>query len=394
LIHYIGYYNEPGDIEEREPMKVFASTEKMNYIASILSKSNKVRIVSPGFSCSHGSFEEKKIEKKDFDVIYLKTHGDGKNNLSLKKIAVAAKEIRSYISYHVRSDDKIIFYSVPSMWLFLKDILTRYDWILELEELYYFDKPHINPIRWVYKSLENGAIAMSKKIIYVSETLKKKVGKDGVVIYGPFEDYEPNTAPVRSKTDVKIIYTGSIDETRGAFLLAKAFAQGSEMRMLPNGLNIEVSFIGYFHGRNAYKQKKEFMTILDSINRNGIKAVFKENLSGNELREEIIKADICVMPQKISSKFSEYSFPSKLPRYLSYGKLVVSSAIKPVVESSFGGLVISYYSDNTAELLKAITRAIELVRSGESCEYENKILNKIRKMVSEQEENLIRFLDN
>jgi len=394
LIHYIGYYNEPGDIEEREPMKVFASTEKMNYIASILSKSNKVRIVSPGFSCSHGSFEEKKIEKKDFDVIYLKTHGDGKNNLSLKKIAVAAKEIRSYISYHVRSDDKIIFYSVPSMWLFLKDILTRYDWILELEELYYFDKPHMNPIRWVYKSLENGAIAMSKKIIYVSETLKKKVGKDGVVIYGPFEDYEPNTAPVRSKTDVKIIYTGSIDETRGAFLLAKAFAQGSEMRMLPNGLNIEVSFIGYFHGRNAYKQKKEFMTILDSINRNGIKAVFKENLSGNELREEIIKADICVMPQKISSKFSEYSFPSKLPRYLSYGKLVVSSAIKPVVESSFGGLVISYYSDNTAELLKAITRAIELVRSGESCEYENKILNKIRKMVSEQEENLIRFLDN
>ena len=39
------------------------------------------------------------------------------------------------------------------------------------------------------------------------------------------------------------------------------------------------------------------------------------------------------MPQKISSVFSEYSFPSKLPRYLSYGKLVVSSAIKPVIES-------------------------------------------------------------
>lgn len=394
MIHYIGFYNESGDIEEREPMKVFASTEKMNYIASILSKSNKVRIVSPGFSCSHGSFEEKNIEKKDFDVIYLKTHGDGKNNLSLKKILEAVKEIRNYISDHVRSDDKIIFYSAPSVWLFLKDILTRYDWILELEELYYFDKPHINPIRWVYKSLENGSIATSTKILYVSEALKRKVRKDGIVIYGPFEDYHPNMQRVRSKTDVKIIYTGSIDETRGAFILAKAFAQGSEMRMLPKDLNIEVSFIGYFHGRNAYKQKREFMTILDSINRNGIKAVFKENLSGNELREEIIKADICVMPQKISSKFSEYSFPSKLPRYLSYGKLVVSSAIKPVMDSSFGDLVIPYYSDDTEELIKAITKAIELVYSGKSCEYENKILNKIRKMVSEQEENLIRFLDN
>jgi len=393
LIHYIGFYNEPGDIEEREPMKVFASTEKMNYIASILSKSNKVRIVSPGFSCSHGSFEEKKIEKKDFDVIYLKTLGDGKNNLSVKKILVAAKEIRNYIRDHVRREDEIVFYSAPAMWLFLKNILTRYDWILELEELHYFDKPHINPIRWVYKSLENSTIAMSKKIIYVSETLKKKVEKDGIVIYGPFEDYQPNTPPVRSKTDVKIIYTGSIDETRGAFLLAKAFAHGSEMRMLPNDLNIEVSFIGYFHGRNVYKQKEEFMAILDSINRNGIKAVFKENLSGSELREEIIKADICVMPQRISSKFSEYSFPSKLPRYLSYGKLVVSSAIKPVMESSFGGLVIPYYSDDTEELLKAITKAIELVYAGKSCEYEKEILNKIRKMVLEQEENLVRFLD-
>ena len=394
MIHYIGFYNEPGDIEEREPMKVFASTEKMNYIASILAKSNRVRIVSPGFSCNHGSFEEKNIVKKDFDVMYLKTHGDGKDNLSMKKILVATKEIRNYISDHVKSDDKIIFYSVPPMWLFLKGILTRYDWVLELEELHYFDKSHINPIRWVYKSLENGAIATSRKILYVSEVLKQKVGKDGVVVYGPFEDYQPNKQRVRSKTDVKIIYTGSIDETRGAFLLAEAFAHGSEMRMFQKDLNIEVSFIGYFHGRNAYKQKKEFMTILDSINRNGIKAVFKENLSGNELREEIIKADICVMPQKISSKFSEYSFPSKLPRYLSYGKLVVSSAIKTVMESSFGDLVIPYYSDDTGELLKAITKAIELVRSGEPCEYENKILNKIRKMVSEQEENLTCFLDN
>ena len=393
MIHYIGFYNEPGDIDERKPLKVFASTEKMNYIASVLSKKNKVRVVSPGFSTANNNFTEKNIEKEKFEVRYLNAFGDGKEALTVKKIFSGAKEIKRYIDSEVRHDDKIIFYSVPSMWLLLRNTLIKHKCILELEELYYFDKSIMNPIRCVYKMIENDAISRISRIIYVSDTLKKNVQKDGIVIYGPFESYQPSITDTKDKSEVNILYSGSIDETRGAFNLAKALVYISEKGLLDRKLNVRVSFVGYFHGKNAYRQRKDFVGILELINKNGIKAVFKENLSGDEMKKEIIGADICVMPQKISSVFSEYSFPSKLPRYLSYGKLVVSSAIKPVIESPFGGLVVPYYSDDADVLAAALVKAIDLVYSGEFCGRKDKILNEIRKLTSKQEKELLELLN-
>lgn len=93
MIHYIGFYNEPGDIDERKPLKVFASTEKINYIASVLSQENKVRIVSPGFSTTNNNFTEKNIEKEKFELRYLSTCGDGKEALTVKKIFSGARDL-------------------------------------------------------------------------------------------------------------------------------------------------------------------------------------------------------------------------------------------------------------------------------------------------------------
>ena len=211
MIHYIGFYNEPGDIDERKPLKVFASTEKMNYIASVLSKKNKVRVVSPGFSTANNNFTEKNIEKEKFEVRYLNAFGDGKEALTVKKIFSGAKEIKRYIDSEVRHDDKIIFYSVPSMWLLLRNTLMKHKCILELEELHYFDKSIMNPIRCVYKMIENDAISRISRIIYVSDTLKKNVQKDGIVIYGPFESYQPSITDTKDKSEVNIPAYGCSD---------------------------------------------------------------------------------------------------------------------------------------------------------------------------------------
>lgn len=162
LIHYIGFYNEPGDIDERKPLKSFASTEKMNYIASILSRKTKWGLFHPGFQPSI-AFSKKRGLKRKFEVIYLSACGDGKDALTIKKIIWGAREIKNYITKFVEVDDKIIFYSTPAMWLFLRNTLMRYEWILELEEIYYYDKSKINPIRYAYKLLENDAIRNSKK---------------------------------------------------------------------------------------------------------------------------------------------------------------------------------------------------------------------------------------
>lgn len=65
----------------------------------------------------------------------------------------------------------------------------------------------------------------------MSETLKKKVGKDGIVVYGPFESCEEDEKIVnhgRIDKSINVLYTGSIDKVRGAFTLAEAFAQISE----------------------------------------------------------------------------------------------------------------------------------------------------------------------
>lgn len=394
LIHYIGFYNEPGDIDERKPLKSFASTEKMNYIASILSRKNKVRIISPGFSTFNSIFKEKRVKKRKFEVIYLSACGDGKDALTIKKIIWGAREIKNYITKFVEVDDKIIFYSTPAMWLFLRNTLMRYEWILELEEIYYYDKSKINPIRYAYKLLENDAIRNSKKIIYVSETLKKKVGKDGIVVYGPFESCEEDEKIVnhgRIDKSINVLYTGSIDKVRGAFTLAEAFAQISEKRSFQD--KIKVCFVGYFHGKHAYDQRKEFTTILEFINRNGIEALFKENLSSEEIQEEIRSSDICVMPQKINCRFSEYSFPSKLPRYLSYGKLVVSSAIKPVMESPFKKFIIPYYSDELESLIDALVKSFESFSSEKFSVQNKELRDELKMIISNQEKVLLDFFE-
>ena len=255
MIHYIGFYNEPGDIDERKPLKVFASTEKMNYIASVLSKKNKVRVVSPGFSTANNNFTEKNIEKENSKLDTLMRLEMGRKLLLLKNL-LGSKEIKRYIDSEVRPDDKIIFYSAPSLWL-LRNTLMKHKCILELEELHYFDKSIMNPIRCVYKMIENDAISRISRIIYVSDTLKKNVQKDGIVIYGPFESYQPSITDTKDKSEVNILYSGSIDETRGAFNLAKALVYISEKGLLDTKLNVRVSFVGYFHGKNAYRQRKD-----------------------------------------------------------------------------------------------------------------------------------------
>ena len=280
------------------------------------------------------------------------------------------------------------------MWLFLRNTLMRYEWILELEEIYYYDKSKINPIRYAYKLLENDAIRNSKKIIYVSETLKKKVGKDGIVVYGPFESCEEDEKIVnhgRIDKSINVLYTGSIDKVRGAFTLAEAFAQISEKRSFQD--KIKVCFVGYFHGKHAYDQRKEFTTILEFINRNGIEALFKENLSSEEIQEEIRSSDICVMPQKINCRFSEYSFPSKLPRYLSYGKLVVSSAIKPVMESPFKKFIIPYYSDELESLIDALVKSFESFSSEKFSVQNKELRDEFKMIISNQEKVLLDFFE-
>jgi len=104
----------------------------------------------------------------------------------------------------------------------------KHKYILELEEMYYFDKPMMNPTRCAYKMLEGDAISRSSRIVYVSDTLKKNIQKDEIVIYGPFENYQPSMTSARGESEVNILYSRSIDETRGAFNLAKALVHLSK----------------------------------------------------------------------------------------------------------------------------------------------------------------------
>ena len=71
----------------------------------------------------------------------------------------------------------------------------------------------------------------------------------------------------------------------------------------------------------------------------------------------------------------------------------MSSAIKPVMESPFGDLVVPYHSDDVDVLAAALVKAIDLVYSGEFCGRKDKILNEIRKLTSKQEKELLELLN-
>jgi glycosyltransferase involved in cell wall biosynthesis len=167
-----------------------------------------------------------------------------------------------------------------------------------------------------FKHINKRIIKKSYKVICVSESLAKSITRKAYIIENGidvrlFKKTDKRKArkllglPLK---DILIIYTGGITEHIDAKTLFNAF--------------------------NIIKRKIHNAKLLlvgeSSINLSGLKGViYRKAVEHEKIPLYLSSADILIMPHK-RDNFHKYSFPAKLPEYLSVDVPIVASAIDSV----------------------------------------------------------------
>ena len=363
-LYYFGFYVNPDHIAERIPILSPASTSKMSYIADCLGDDFDVRIVSPGFCSSLGSFCSKEVAETNRRVTYLASAGDGKPFLSFKKALFARARIAEFIDEHIDGDADVLVYSQPWANGAVINALKKKgkSFVLEVEELHATNEKTSLPRRVVFRFVEKHAISKAMALIVINEAVKGLLDKESIVCHG---EYVPGFKESSYKggdekdTEIGILYSGGIDEERGIFLLMKSLG------LLPTQYrdSITLHIAGYFHGHGSKDTRDAFEMSVKQLEASGLRVMFYGTLRKEELESLVERCQICVSPQLIENNFSVYSFPSKILFYLTRGKLVVSSAIPAVLSSPFANFLVMYSQDKPERLVEAIAKAIDSMGS-------------------------------
>lgn len=359
-VYFFGFFCDPDQIKERDPLLSPATTAKMQYIADSLAGFIETVVVSPGFAKNKGFFQKKTFSGHNFKIIYLETKGDGKKYLSISKVLFAKNQLKIFFRTVITKKDIVIIYSQPwcSNLLIKESRKKNIKPILEIEELHSFNQHSSFFKNFFYYFIESKSIKSIEKTIVVNNIIKNKINKNSLVCYGMY------LTPAIKKQQLKrvkkhILYSGAIDKERGIFLFLESLEQ------MPSYLYdvLVISITGYFHGENALSFEGMLQQKIQELLAKGIKISFLGLLPENKFEELLLNVDICVSPQLIANTFSSYSFPSKILKYLSYGRLVVSSALPSIIESPFKDFIVTYNRDDPIALKQVLLKAIAMNNS-------------------------------
>ncbi len=357
-LYYFGNYMDPADIPERNPIPCPASTNKMRYIISKLTAHYNVRVVSPGFSRLSGIHKMERVQKDNYEILYLKNRSTGLDYINMRDVLHSLSYLKEYIKCELKRDSKIIIYSIPWQTITVmnalkkrKDIPIR-NIIIEIEELYGQGKEIDIIKKFLYNYIETNIFTKANKFIFINDAVKKHVGKSnpqaqGPICYGEYRIISQQHENLK-EGHVRLLYSGSIDYERGIMNFLDALVTYSDK--YPQKKKILFDICGYFHGKNGETTKKAFYKAIDVLSEKGIRVIFHGLLPEEGLNERIKESDICVSPQLLDSLFGKYSFPSKILKYLTYGKIVFASNIEAINNSSIKDHLFLYDSDFPAEI--------------------------------------------
>ncbi len=359
-VFYFGNYIDPDDIPERKPISALASTNKMRYIISKMSQDFQVTVVSPGFSTVAGYHKETIMKKNDFDIVYLSCKNGGATYINVRAVKYYLSQMEKFIKEKISKDAYIVIYSSP--WNNLKilqvlkrnGIMTKNNTILEVEELYGYDKQIPILKKYIYRIVDYFSIVNIDKFIFVNELVEKRIRtinkkSIGTICYGEYRYDDDNSNNVTNSEVINLLYTGSIDNERGIFIFLNALKVFAERFPVYSKKTI-LKICGYFHGKSDRVIENRFFNAIESVSRSGVEVKFCGEVREEILEEMIKHSDICVAPQLINSGFSKYSFPSKILKYLSFGKTVLSSRMRAINESKLSNYLILYDNDSPTEI--------------------------------------------
>ncbi len=342
-IKYIAFYDVQNNDKENR-LKHSASINKIDYICSALNRNGySVDLISPSWSNNSRGYywgATKEI-KPGIKLITFSTFGGNGKLIRVLKYGFSLTQLFLFLITSTKNNETIIVYHsvVLSFTIMIAKYFKKLDIILELEEIY--------SEVWNYKVSNKREIKLinsANKYILVSDLLKERFNeKPNVVLYGGY--VTPNISyQNRPSKDTKLLYAGSIDQTRGG-----AFNAIKCMEFLPNTYSLQILGFG---GNTELKRMSNLIQEINNIKKcNCIK--FLGAFYGDEFSEFISKCDIALNTQNEGS-YMNTAFPSKILTYLSHNLRVVSTKIESILESDLADFIVFSESDTPQEIAKSI----------------------------------------
>ncbi len=334
-VYYIGFYSDKIGIEEGRYCSP-AAVNKMDYIAkSLIRAGYEVEILSPAWSTKkewHWARGRINNELPGLTIKYVPiivspfrifkpiVYLFSKLWVFWKLLLYDNKATHSMLVYHS------IFYYQPFFWA---KKIKKFDFALEIEEIYNL---FINS----QKRKEDALISLASSYIFVNKQLTSYLKnqsdqiKNRCIVNGSY-NLTDITAPQKSSGEIiNVVYSGSIDDVRGAFNALKCVEY------------LDDNYMVYITGTGEQKYLDKLSAEIAAINVQAgfVKCQYLGLLPTDRYNDFLLKCDIAINPQDPDESYMQYAFPSKVINYLSYNLKTVSTNLRCIAESEFADLVV------------------------------------------------------
>jgi len=303
-----------------------AAGQREEYLLSVFKECDfeATYFLSTAFGSNNGPFSTETSTHDKIKYVLLGYIGGNKYLRYISSMVYALL----WIMRNVKKGDVVVVYNFPIVYalpLLLKKIFSKYKLTIDFEDFY-----NKNDFRYyVVYPFESLGIRFAQRFIASSPDMakhihmRKKSNDAQVHVNGGYESSANKTNLKKVNNDyIQLLYSGSLDLTRGVMDLANAFSSNADERY-----RLVITGSGPLeHDINKLCEKDK-------------RIVFKGNLNERDYYEVIGASDICINSQWESITIN---FPSKVTMYLSSGKYVLSTRHTALKQSLYSDLIDFY----------------------------------------------------
>lgn len=346
MVYYFGYYKSKY-IEDYAPNgSINAISFKMGYIIKKIKEAGyDLTVISSYISDKNGycPFKKVVVDKKQTDYYLPTLRLQG----AFSKLTGAFRLLSMivYLFLIVKRNSTIIVYHFPDfspIFIMLKKI-KKLKVILEVEEIFYRNNKSTDAMKT--KVREERMFHYADGYIVVNDLIYKKYldnTKKHIVVYGSY-DLKDVEYPRCKDGKIHVLFSGSIDKVRGAFLAV------SVAKYLPQNYCLHMT------GSGTQENVKALVSqiVCSNSKENHCQIIYHGQLSDDELNKLACSCAIGLNLQDVENPFEEVSFPSKITFYLLHGLNVISTRMSSVMASRLKNCV-EFAESNPEDVAKTI----------------------------------------
>ncbi len=331
MIYYLGWYKSP-NLDDFNLSANNAGSFKMGYvIRKIKETGNKITVVSCCTSDKNGYVPLREVKVDDSHVEHFLPSLRLKGVLRKFAVIFRRRAMAKYLKRLTEKDTLIVYHALGIDKILEKAKKRRkFRLVLEVEEIYHADSTLTDYEK--KKKQEQNLINLSDSYIVVNDLIYDKYiasGKPYTVLYGVY-DGANNADKVELDKNLKhVLFSGSIDRVRGAFLAVET------AKSLSKDFVLHISGGGNANLVRELKEKIEIHNKKEGC----AKIEFHGQLLEKDLEMLANSCDIGLNLQDVNNPFEAVSFPSKITFYMLHGLNVVSTKMSSVKASKLSDYV-------------------------------------------------------